>query len=161
MNCPNCPKTFYHQLNLDQHIRKVHEHYVPTEETKNYLCNLCGIAKANRSNLERHLQSHATDRPFKCDKCPKSYKQADALKTHINNTHLNIRPYVCSECGLGFFTRRILTDHKRTHTGEKPFSCEICEQASFGSKAGLYLHMQAHHVPKKSFLNMFKFNDNT
>lgn len=73
------------------------------------------------------------------------------MKLHIQNIHLNIRPFVCSFCGMGFFTKLILENHKRTHTNERPYTCEICQQ-TFRIQAGLYLHKKHHHFvePKAS-----------
>lgn len=142
--CPDCPKTFFYQSSLDYHHRTIHENL---RGPKTFLCNQCGAAKTSKSDLERHLKSHLTTRPYACDKCHKTYKRPDALKSHINNTHLNIRPHVCSFCGLGFFTRTNLKNHKRTHTGEQPYVCEICLRG-FTHSAGLFLHKQNHHMIK-------------
>lgn len=143
-NCPDCEKTFFYKETLRKHQQIVHEHQ---SELKKYLCDLCGAPNKNKSSLARHLKVHSDEKPHQCTQCNKSYKTACHLKSHIRNTHLNIRSYVCSVCGVGFFNARILSNHQRTHTGEKPFICEICEKA-FSFKAGLYLHMQAHHIPK-------------
>lgn len=144
LQCPKCPETYLRQINLDEHYRRVHEQIEPV---KNVLCSLCGFATKHEAHLARHLQSHSEDRPYACDKCDKTYKTPDALKKHISNVHLNIRPHVCTFCGAGFFERRYLENHKRIHTGEKPFVCTICDQA-FSFKAGLYIHTQAQHVVK-------------
>lgn len=144
LNCPKCTKTFYHKNNLEEHHKRVHEGLYQNEQYKKELCNICGIKVARKSDLQKHLITHLDTRPYQCDQCDSTYKRPDALRSHIANRHLNIRPHTCSYCGLGFFTKRILNNHIRTHTDERPFSCEICQQ-TFRIKAGLYLHKQHHH----------------
>lgn len=35
------------------------------------------------------------------------------------------KPYKCSECNKAFSQKRGLDEHTRTHTGEKPFQCDV------------------------------------
>ena len=36
-----------------------------------------------------------------------------------------MRDHKCEECSKGFFTRQELEAHERTHTGIKPYACEV------------------------------------
>ena len=38
---------------------------------------------------------------------------------------LQEKPYKCSDCSKAFSQKRGLDEHKRTHTGEKPFQCDV------------------------------------
>lgn len=149
-NCPDCTKVFLHQKSLDNHHQKIHEGILQDDESKAFLCNICGKKWVKLTDLEIHMIAHRETRPYACDQCHMTYKRAYELTGHINKRHLNIRPHTCSYCGLGFFTRRILDNHIRTHTNERPFACEICQQ-TFRIEAGLFLHKQHHHFiqPKK------------
>lgn len=142
--CPVCSKAFLHKCTLDDHHKRVHENILAP---KKELCNICGI-KTTKMSLKHHLLSHVNIRPYACDQCDKRYKYPDALKIHVESRHLNIRPHVCTHCGLGFFTKRILDNHVRTHTDERPYSCQICQQ-TFRISAGLYLHQKSHHFAEQ------------
>ena len=43
--------------------------------------------KFQLDNLELHIRSHSTDRPFTCEHCDKSYKDAPSLYSHIQTHH--------------------------------------------------------------------------
>ena len=47
------------------------------------------------------------------------------------------------EVGGSFYTKGDLTKHERTHTGERPYPCEVC-QKSFARTSDLNKHMVMH-----------------
>ncbi|KAL0962919.1 hypothetical protein UPYG_G00347140 [Umbra pygmaea] len=67
-------------------------------------------------------------------KAPRSQGLASLKKT-VNNT--------CQECGRSFLSRGRLEDHRRMHTGEKPFKCPNCFKF-FRTLALLSIHLKTH-----------------
>ena len=52
----------------------------------------------------------------------------------------------CSLCNQVFLSQKDLRRHERIHTGERPFTCKIC-QRKFSRSDGLYVHIRnIHHI---------------
>ncbi|NXX02733.1 ZN629 protein, partial [Larus smithsonianus] len=54
-----------------------------------------------------------------------SFSQRSHLVQH-RRTHTGAKPYKCAECGTCFSHNSTLIRHRRIHTGEKPYKCAEC-----------------------------------
>lgn len=103
-----------------------------------HLCSYCGKEFSTASMLNYHIMSHTGERNFQCKTCDKCefhhnilfplifshqkiicivfsfsvFYKKDNLRSH-EMTHLAIRPYLCSYCGLGFARSGNLARHVR------------------------------------------------
>ena len=82
---------------------------------------------------------------FPCRLCPAVYPNLRALKGH-NKEHLGKPPYICNvgACTYSSNDKSTLTRHMRTHTGEKPFECKLCNYG-FTTKANCERHLKNKH----------------
>ncbi|CAH1776336.1 unnamed protein product, partial [Owenia fusiformis] len=67
-----------------------------------------------------------------------------AQMTRITNKNID-KPFRCDLCYKQFRLRHHLTQHKMTHTREKPFACEFCDYRA-GRVHTLKNHIAVVHV---------------
>ncbi|XP_023280417.1 zinc finger and BTB domain-containing protein 40 [Seriola lalandi dorsalis] len=165
-HCKHCDMTFSVAAALAYHTKKKHS------EGKMYVCQYCKAVFAQSIELTRHVRTHTGDRPYVCRECGKGYSQASGLTVHLHTFHNLSEPHDCQKCCLSFssldehrqhiqefhpkefhkcptcnkvFTSAGLLDkHKGTHTGAKPFSCELCNK-SYQQLSGLWYHNRTNH----------------
>lgn len=164
--CKHCHMSFSVAAALAYHTKKKHS------EGKMYVCQYCKAVFAQSIELTRHVRTHTGDRPYVCRECGKGYSQASGLTVHLHTFHNLLEPHDCQKCCLSFssleehrqhihelhpkefhkcptcdkvFTSAALLDkHKGTHTGSKPFSCELCNK-SYQQLSGLWYHNRTNH----------------
>ncbi|XP_062271983.1 zinc finger and BTB domain-containing protein 40 [Scomber scombrus] len=165
-HCKHCDMSFSVAAALAYHTKKKHS------EGKMYVCQYCKAVFAQSIELTRHVRTHTGDRPYVCRECGKGYSQASGLTVHLHTFHNLSEPHDCQKCCLSFstleehrqhieefhpkefhkcptcnkvFTSAALLDkHKATHTGSKPFSCDLCNK-SYQQLSGLWYHNRTNH----------------
>jgi len=83
------------------------------------------------------------ERRLKCRVCHFSASKPSDLRRHMRRSHTGEKPYTCEVCSAAFRRTHHLKDHMRKHTGEKPYACAMCSSA-FSRKQHLEVHMRGH-----------------
>ncbi|XP_024913138.1 zinc finger protein 14-like isoform X3 [Cynoglossus semilaevis] len=178
--CTGCDKRFRDQYDMNRHTMRVHEKEelgnsskedssgdpTTSEMSENKNCSLCGKYFARQVDMERHMQSHSEDRPYKCPYCEKKFKNPYVLKRHqkeicksqdLKRTRrkdlLESNPQfsweslmegkVCPICNRVLPCTADIAKHLRSHTEERPFICLTCEKG-FKYKDTLKKHQIIH-----------------
>lgn len=122
------------------------------EEPLTYPCPKCDYFSENIFDLEIHLKGHTKPKPprpelvYNCGVCPKQYTTPSGLKAHMKSKHfgvLHTQGPLCDICGKRLSSAAVLKEHKRLHTGEKPFSCVFCGKA-FAKRDSMKQHERVH-----------------
>ena len=71
---------------------------------------------------------------------------AGNLKRH-RRTHSGDKAFSCDQCSKSFFQAGDLKKHRRTHSGEKPFPCDQCPK-SFSICSNVRRHTKTHNGEK-------------
>ncbi|XP_014810330.1 PREDICTED: zinc finger and BTB domain-containing protein 46-like [Calidris pugnax] len=130
-------------------------------------CAFCGRLFPCTEELKEHIHEHALSmllpwdlvgcsRPegvppgqlarFHCSKCPASFTLKSNMDRHEKTIHFNFNEFTvirkkfkCPYCSFSAMHQCILKRHMRSHTGERPYPCEIC-----GKKFTRREHMKRH-----------------
>lgn len=130
--CNKCTRYYPDAVSLANHENNCTLLIPKQNSGKFWQCFMC--AKTFRKKWDLNNHTHRVHLPgykkFKCEHCECQFMVSSELKSHVDRVHLNLRPFICSTCGLTFKLKLHLTYHEYIHTGEKPFKCteEGCDK---------------------------------
>ena len=105
-----------------------------------FSCPVCPLTFTDLYKYHAHLQTHRDWKPFKCDKCLKSFAAKSTLEKHSANCNL----HVCRLCRQRFKKEEQYSDHMKSHD-----LCSTCD-TTVGSHDELVQHQRTcGTAPKK------------
>ncbi|CAG9790457.1 unnamed protein product [Diatraea saccharalis] len=144
--CVECDKQFPSVYKYRRHLATAAKHTPP--KPVRVPCPECGKVFARKIRMTNHYNSvHRNISKHRCDICNKNFCSAFSARTHRQHVHEKIpmpKNKMCDICGRGFSTNRILTNHRRTHTGERPYKCAHCP-ATFAQRTAMKTHERTQH----------------
>uniref|UniRef100_A0A2A4J9S1 C2H2-type domain-containing protein n=1 Tax=Heliothis virescens TaxID=7102 RepID=A0A2A4J9S1_HELVI len=146
-DCEDCNKTFSHLATYQAHLKYSRAH--ASEQVFKYPCPMCNKGYPSKQAMQDHFNyQHLGKTVHKCPICEKPIASRANVEKHLMRVHgqkkEKPRNHICQECGKAFTDKKALTQHEVIHSGDRPLSCDICQQ-TFKQKASLYMHRKRVH----------------
>ncbi len=139
-NCSKCGQYFTDKRELISH-KKTHTELSTPKPKKFHECLICGKVFKKSSDLKRHTFTHTKDKPFKCEKCPRSFGEKYKLEKHklVHEKQegeeggkmrrmddlIPGEVFHCTYCPREFVNRHLCDKHVMTHADER-HNCPVC-----------------------------------
>jgi len=135
--CDKCQRFIYNKANFKWHVRYAHSDVRPFE------CSDCKKRYKSTVHLKKHRSQVHSGHRLVCPQCPKTFSHKWSLQQHILAKHINLKPFICDQCGRRFNKNANMLIHRARHENYRRFLCEQCGKG-FLLKQEWQLHMSKH-----------------
>ena len=97
---------------------------------------------SNESENKQTKRSYIRGQSKTCETCFKTFNSSWSMKNH-RKIHTGEKPYKCKYCWKRFSILQYLKGHERIHTGIRPYECKTCHK-SFKQLGNLQSHEKIH-----------------
>ncbi|XP_072035448.1 uncharacterized protein [Amphiura filiformis] len=136
--CQNCKK-YYSQLNT------------LIEHSKECIASVAPLQSSSVPSREPLTEGERTFTAYQCIHCRKRFSQHSNLERHLM-THTSTKPFECGICRKAYFAENSLKKHMMIHEGGTKFPCHYCEEC-FEYRSGLRDHLDRIHSVKQDTCN--------
>ncbi|XP_035712316.1 PR domain zinc finger protein 5-like [Folsomia candida] len=152
---PACDKSYLTKADVSKHIKIEH-----AENPARFPCTLCGKEFRSKHNLDAHISTHTTEKPYSCFTCGRHFSNAYKLKIH-EVTHLEQfarRIFKCEICDQTFLLKGYLQRHiQAVHENRRNHPCTFCDKR-FSRSDNLRRHVEATHTGNEKIHSCDKCN---
>uniref|UniRef100_A0A8C4E9K1 C2H2-type domain-containing protein n=1 Tax=Dicentrarchus labrax TaxID=13489 RepID=A0A8C4E9K1_DICLA len=113
-NCEICAKAFTQSEHLKTHLQNVHHSRLPTDRLQSGDSELMTSEEQQRETYHATRKQQRINTLHQCHTCLKCFPSVSKLQRHIL-THTGQRPFGCEVCGKRFRQKTHLRVHCRTH----------------------------------------------
>ena len=126
---------------------------------KCFKCSIedCENLFETKEELDTHKKLHTENNIYTCNKCNKQFMQEKNLQKHFKVHCFLVKRYICPfpGCGKKFTALYNQKIHYRIHTGERPYTCDICGKNYYDRANYKYHAKTAHKVKDKNDIICF------